>query len=79
MLTLATQDQAERRETTSRAIEGPVSGLVDQTPSTLILKMGVKKMIEVSLSFSCLSLVFLLKNSKLLLWKGLIYSYIEIE
>ncbi len=24
-------------------------------------------------------LVFLLKNSKLLLWKGLIYSYIEIE
>ncbi len=57
MLTLATQDQAERRETTSRAIGGPVSGLVDQTPSTLmILKMGVKKMIEVSLSFSCLSL-----------------------
>ncbi len=52
MLTLATQDQAERRETTSRAIGGPVSGLVDQTPSTLILKMGVKKMIEVSLSFS---------------------------
>ncbi len=51
MLTLATQDQAERRETTSRAIGGPVSGLVDQTPSTLILKM-----IEVSLSFSCLSL-----------------------
>ncbi len=49
-------DQAERRETTSRAIGGPVSGLVDQTPSTLILKMGVKKMIEVSLSFSCLSL-----------------------
>ncbi len=46
----------ERRETTSRAIGGPVSGLVDQTPSTLILKMGVKKMIEVSLSFSCLSL-----------------------
>ncbi len=43
MLTLATQDQAERRETTSRAIGGPVSGLVDQTPSTLILKMGVKK------------------------------------
>ncbi len=75
MLTLATQDQAERRETTSRAIGGPVSGLVDQTPSTLILKMGVKKMIEVA----CLSLVFLLKNSKLLLWKGLIYSYIEIE
>ncbi len=73
MLTLATQDQAERRETTSRAIGGPVSGLVDQTPSTLILKLGVKKMIEVSL------LVFLLKNSKLLLWKGLIYSYIEIE
>ncbi len=36
MLTLATQDQAERRETTSRAIGGPVSGLVDQTPSTLI-------------------------------------------
>ncbi len=31
MLTLATQDQAERRETTSRAIGGPVSGLVDQT------------------------------------------------
>ncbi len=56
MLTLATQDQAERRETTSRAIGGPVSGLVDQTPSTLIMKMGVKKMIEVSLSFSCLSL-----------------------
>ncbi len=59
MLTLATQDQGERRETTSRAIGGPVSGLVDQTPSTLILKMGVKKMkkmIEVSLSFSCLSL-----------------------
>ncbi len=79
MLTLATQDQAERRETTSRAIGGPVSRLVDQTPSTLILKMGVKKMIEVSLSFSCLSLVFLLKTSKLLLWKGLIYSYIEIE
>ncbi len=50
MLTLATQDQAERRETTSRAIGGPVSGLVDQTPSTLILKMGVKKMFEVSLS-----------------------------
>ncbi len=24
----------------SRAIGGPVSGLVDQTPSTLILKMG---------------------------------------
>ncbi len=40
MLSLATQDQAERRETTSRAIGGPVSGLVDQTPSTLILKMG---------------------------------------
>ncbi len=56
MLTLATQDQAERRETTSRAIGGPVSGLVDQTPSTLILKMGVKKMIEVSLSFSCLKI-----------------------
>ncbi len=54
MLTLATQDQAERRETTSRAIGGPISGLVDQTPSTLMLKMGVKKMIEVSLSFSCL-------------------------
>ncbi len=35
---------------------GPVSGLVDQTPSTLILTMGLKKMIEVSLSFSCLSL-----------------------
>ncbi len=34
MLTLATQDQAERRKTTSRAIGGPVSGLVDQTPST---------------------------------------------
>ncbi len=31
ILTLATQDQAERRETTSRAIGGPVSGLVDQT------------------------------------------------
>ncbi len=31
MLTLASQDQAERRETTSRAIGGPVSGLVDQT------------------------------------------------
>ncbi len=56
MLTLATLDQAESRETTSRAIGGPVSGLVDQTLSTLILKMGVKKMIEVSLSFSCLSL-----------------------
>ncbi len=56
MLTLATQDQAERRETTSRAIGGPVSGLVDQIPSTLILKMGVKKMIELSLSFSWLSL-----------------------
>ncbi len=28
----------------------------NQTPSTLILKMGVKKMIEVSLSLSCLSL-----------------------
>ncbi len=55
MLTLATQDQGERRETTSRAIGVPVSGLVDQTPSTLILKMEVKKMIEVSLSFSCLS------------------------
>ncbi len=39
MLTLATQDQAKRRETTSRAIGGPVSGLVDQTPSTLILKI----------------------------------------
>ncbi len=75
MLTLATLDQAESRETTSRAIGDPVSGLVDQTPSTLILKMGVKKMIEVSLSFSCLSL----ENSKLLLWKGLIYSYTEIE
>ena len=49
ILTLATQDQAER---TSRAIGGPVSGLVDQTPSTLILTMGVKKMIDVSLSFS---------------------------
>ncbi len=56
MLTLATQDQTESRETTSGAIGGPVSGLVDQTPSTLILKMGVEKMIEVSLSFSCLSL-----------------------
>ncbi len=56
MLTLATQDQAERKETTSRAIGGTVSGLVDQTPSTLILKMGVKKMTEVSLSFFCLSL-----------------------
>ncbi len=56
MLTLATQDQAERRKTTSTAKGGPVSGLVDQTPSTLILKMGVKKMIEVSLSFYCLSL-----------------------
>ncbi len=42
MLTLVTQEQAERRETTSRAIGGPVSGLVDQTPSTLILKMGVE-------------------------------------
>ncbi len=52
MLTLATQDQAEMRETTSTAIGGPVSGLVDPTPSTLILTMGVKKMIEVSLSFS---------------------------
>ncbi len=52
MLTLATQDQAERRETTSTATGGPVSGLVDQTRSTLILTMGVKKMIEVSLSFS---------------------------
>ncbi len=52
MLTLATQDQAERRETTCKAIGGPVSGLVDQTPSTLILKMGVKKMIEVNLFFS---------------------------
>ncbi len=41
---------------TSRAIGGPVSGLVDQTPSTLILTMEVKKMIDVSLSFSCLSL-----------------------
>ncbi len=49
MLTLATQDQAEKRETTSRAIGGPVSGLVDPTP---LLKMGVKKMIELSLSFS---------------------------
>ncbi len=49
---LATQDQAERRETKSRAIGGPVSGLVDQTPSTLILTMEVKKMIDVSLSFS---------------------------
>ncbi len=28
----------------------------DQTPSTLTLTMEVKKMIEVSLSFSCLSL-----------------------
>ncbi len=74
MLTLATQDQGERRETTSRAIGGPVSGLVDQTPSTLILKMGVKKMIEVSLSFS---LVFLLKNSKLLLWKGLFIAILR--
>ncbi len=27
ILTLATQDQAEKRETTSRAIGGPVSGL----------------------------------------------------
>ncbi len=62
MLTLATQDQAERKETTSRAIGGTVSGLVEQTPSTLILKMGVKKMTEVSLFF----FVFLLKNSKLL-------------
>ncbi len=33
MLTLATQDQAERRETTSRAIGGPVSGLVDPVNS----------------------------------------------
>ncbi len=48
--------QAERKETTSRAIGGPVSGLVDQTPSTLILTMEVKNMINVSLSFSCLSL-----------------------
>ncbi len=56
LMTLATQDQAEKRETTSRAIGGPVSGLVDQTPSTLILTMEVKKMIDVSLSFSCLSL-----------------------
>ncbi len=46
----------ERRETASTAIGDPVSGLVDQTPSTLILTMGVKKIIEVSLSFSCLSL-----------------------
>ncbi len=53
---LATQDQAEKRETTSRAIGGPVSGLVDETPSILILTMEVKKMIDVSLSFSCLSL-----------------------
>ncbi len=52
MLTLATQEQAERRKTPSTAIGGPVSGLVDQTPSTLILTMGVKKMIEVNLSFS---------------------------
>ncbi len=43
-------------ETTSTAIGGPVSGLVDQALSTLILTMGVKKMIEVRLSFSCLSL-----------------------
>ncbi len=27
IMTLATQDQAEKRETTSRAIGGPVSGL----------------------------------------------------
>ncbi len=31
---------AERRETTSRAIGGPVSGLVDQTPSTLDTENG---------------------------------------
>ncbi len=30
----------------------PCIRVVDQTPSTLILTMGVKKMIEVSLSFS---------------------------
>ncbi len=55
---LATQDQAEKRETISRAIGGPVSGLVDETPSILILTMEVKKMIDVSLSFSCLSLIY---------------------
>ncbi len=46
----------ERRETTSTAIGCPVSGLVDHTLSTLILKMGVKKITLVSLSFSCFSL-----------------------
>ncbi len=71
MLTLATQDQAEKRETTSTAIGGPVSGLVDQTPSTLLLTMGVKN--------DRGKLIFLLKTSKLLLWKRLIYSYIELE
>ncbi len=44
------------RETTSTAIGGSVSGLVDHTPSTLILKMGVKKITLVSLSFCCFSL-----------------------
>ncbi len=59
MLTLATQDQAERRETTSRAIGGPGRPCIrvgGPDPVNSILKMGVKKMIEVSLSFSCLSL-----------------------
>ncbi len=72
VLTLATQDQAERMETTSRAIEGPVSGLVDQTPVNSDTDNG-------SQEDDRFKLVFLLKTSKLLLWKGLIYSYIEIE
>ena len=56
ILTLATEDQAERRETTSRAIGGPVSGLVDQTPSTLILTMEVKKIIdEVCINMLCVA------------------------
>ncbi len=66
-----TQDQAERRETISRAIgalyqgwwTGPVKSDTDNG----------------SQEDDRGKLVFLLKTSKLLLWKGLIYSYIEIE
>ncbi len=69
ILTLATQDQAEKRETTSRAIGGPVSGLGTVNSDT---DNGSQE------DDRC-KLVFLLKTSKLLLWKGLIYSYIEME
>ncbi len=68
-----TQDQAERRETTSRAREGSVSGRVGgPDPVNSDTDNG-------SQEDDRGKFVFLLKTSKLLLWKGLIYSYIEIE